>query len=436
MAMVTASLPGSTGEGAASGTAMVQIGETEGTTPALSITVSPNTISLTESADVTALARNSDGSLYGSGGSVSLRTDLGTLVSGHDASCAGSQSTSITVTTNSNSEGQATLCPGARTGTATVTGSIGSSAEVTATVTIGETTETLPTLSITASPNRINIEETSTISVIARNSDGSRLANATVSLRASLGDLSNTTLTTDSNGEASATLTPDGRSGMVNLTGSVGASAEVVLEAAVTILQTQVIVQVTPSTLDVMEMATVTILARDEDNIPLLNGYDVRLTANLGTFDDATVRTNTSDGSTSANYTAGNRAGTDTITAFLGNSEPATAMVAIRDAPADFSLQVDSRTIESGGGDIVATVTVVNDRDEGLQSILVRFNTVGVGGTFTPGASVLTDSRGIAQTTLTVTESELTNVDDFELTATVTINGDPVTKSETITVQN
>jgi hypothetical protein len=221
MAMVTASLPGSTGEGAASGTAMVQIGETEGTTPTLSISASPNTLSLGESAQVTALARNSDGSLFGSGGSVSLRTDLGTLRSGF-VGCSGSGSSSITVQTNSDSEGRATLCAGNQPGTATITGSIGSSAETTASVTIENQ---IPQLTISANPDNIVGSEFSVITIFARDNNNVPLgAGFRVQLTSSLGQLSDASPETDGDGRARAELRTGGDVGTATVSAFLGSS--------------------------------------------------------------------------------------------------------------------------------------------------------------------------------------------------------------------
>jgi hypothetical protein len=221
MATVTASLPGSTGEGAASGTTMVQIGETEGTTPSLSITSSPNTLSLGESAQVTAVARNSDGSLFGSGGSVSLRTDLGTLRSGF-VSCSGSGSSSITVQTNSDSEGRATLCAGNQPGTATITGSIGSSAETTASVTIENQ---IPQLTISANPDNIVGSEFSVITIFARDNNNVPLgAGFRVQLTSSLGQLSDASPETDGDGRARAELRTGGDVGTATVSAFLGSS--------------------------------------------------------------------------------------------------------------------------------------------------------------------------------------------------------------------
>jgi hypothetical protein len=375
----------------------------------LTVTANPSRISLTGQTTITVVGFRPDGNPLSNGTLINLATDLGVLTQTLiEVTGSGRASTTLS--------GDGT--PGMAMVTASLPGSTGEgAASGTAMVQIGETEGTTPALSITVSPSRINIEQTSVISVIARNSDGSRLANGTVSLRASLGRLGSTSLTTDSNGEATTTLTPEDRSGMVTVTGSVGSSAELVIADAITILQTQVIVEASPSTVDIQDSATVTILVRDQDNVALVAGYDVDVTASLGTL-ESPIRTDGS-GSGSAVYTAGERAGMDTITALLANSEPGTATITIRDAPAVVSLDVSptSFTPSTDGTDFQSAVRVSNAQGEPLVNEIVRFTVVQEGNdersiafTLVPAGGPSTDGTGRATAMMTITSNAVSGL--------------------------
>ena len=361
----------------------------------VTITANPTQISLNGSTTVTVTGFRPDGNPLNPGTQITLSTTLGVLAQ--------------TVVEISGGSAATTLRADGRTGIATITASLPGAGEATATVDvqIGQTAETQPTLSITATPNRINIEQNSTIAVIARNADGSRRSAAGVTLRTTLGQLDQENLTTDTNGEASTTLRPDGRSGTADVTGSVESSQDAT-PVSIMILRTVVSLEAFPSTLNTRETADITVLVRDEDNIALAEGYDVRLTASLGTLAESTVQTgSTGEGSTI--YTAADRAGTDTITAFLDNSDSASTSITIRDAPASVTLDVSpvEFTPSTAGTDFTLTVRVANAEGEPLVNELVRFelNPDSVGATFDPPGGPATGGSGTATSTMTITDS-------------------------------
>ncbi len=402
----------------ATATATVQIGVPVTDQPTLTLSASPAVINLSETSSISALARASDGTSLGAGQQIRLRTTLGTL-------------SDETLVTDGNGEARTTLTPGTITGSASVTGTVGTSAEAMVTVTFGESAENKPTLTLTANPEAISPGETSTITAQARAADGSPLANGAVILRTSLGDLSPTSATTASNGQATFTLTAGNQSGESVVTGSVGSSDEV--SVTVSIGQPVLLINANPSVIDVLEMSTVTVTARGSNGTPLAD-REVLLTADLGTLDDDSPLTD-ANGRATAIFTAGNQAGTGSVDAILGSSDQVSVEIVIRDTPNDFTFVTDKTVVNAGGDTVTMTATVVNARDEPLQNINVRFAAEGVGGTFDPGSSDITDSSGVAQVTLTLTDTELANVDMFDVTATVTIRDTPVTKRVTITVQ-
>ncbi len=416
---------GGTGEGGSttgtSASVTVQIGLAAEDQPSLLLTASPSVINLNQTATISALARNSDGTAVGAGQQVRLRTSLGTL--GEE-----------TLTTDSAGEAQTTLSPGTITGTATVTGTVGSSAEATVTVTFGESAENRPTLTLTANPVAISPGDTSSITAQARAADGSPLSGATVLLRTSLGTLDDTSKNTGSDGQASFTLTAGNQSGDAVVTGSVGSSNEV--DVTISIGQPVLLINANPSTIDVGETSDITVTARGSNGTPLV-GREILLTADLGTLDDDSPVTDET-GRATAVFTAGTQAGTGNVDAILGSSDQVGVNIVIRDAPDDFTFVTDKTVVNIGGDAITMTVTVVNARNELLQNINVRFAGVDVGGTFDPGSSDITDSSGTAEVTLTLTDTELGAVgsgNTFEVTATVTIREEPVVKTIVITVQ-
>lgn len=415
----------------------------------LTVTANPTQIGLGESSVITVSGFKPDGNRLNPGSEINLTTDLGVL----DATVVeiGSDGSASTV-----------LRPDGAPGTATVTAALpAGEAMATATVEIGEAGRQ-PTLSVTASPSRINIEQDSTISVIARNVDGSPLAGGRVRLRTTLGTLGQETLVTSDAGEARTLLHPGERSGTATVTGSVGSGMEVTVD--ITILQTQLTVTTNPSIVDVNDLnpamatdnalntAEVTVQARDEDSIPLVGGHDVELTATLGLLlpgardpvmlDDLgeasstlTLRTG-GDGKATATYVAGDRAGTDTVMAFLGNATAGTGSLTLRDAPATVFLSVTPPEVTQGVmSEVMATVRVSNAQGIPLGNELVRFEVSDdtVSFSLDPPAGPVTNNSGEATATLTFSASGIpAGVMSFRITAFVR---DVASNEQTIQVQ-
>ncbi len=267
-ATITATLPGG---GETSATVDVLVGQTAETQPTLSITASPNVIGIDESAEVTAIARNADGSLFGAGGQVNLRTDLGWLVGGAGATCGSSGASAVTVTTRANSEAQATLCGGDQPGSATITGSVDSSAEVIATVTIENQK---PRLIVSANPDNIDANETSVITIFARDNNDLPLgAGLRIQLTATLGRLDPADPVTDSEGRAESMFTTDGDVGSASISAFLGSSdvvqTSVTLRDAVAVLS----LQATPTDVErqsnVEQVINLVAIARNSQNDPV-----------------------------------------------------------------------------------------------------------------------------------------------------------------------
>lgn len=386
----------------------------------LTVTANPTQIGLTGSSVITVSGFRPDGNPLFPGTQINVTTDLGVVAE-------------PVVTIGDNGRGSTTLRASGRPGTATVTASLpAGEATATATVQVGEE-GIRPTLTLGASPNRINVEQESTIRVVARNVDGTPLANGVVRLRTTLGRLDQETLQTSANGEAQTVLRPQGRSGTADVTGSVGSSEEQMTQ--VTVIRSRVIVDAFPRIIDIGDTAEVTIQLRDDDGIPLVKGHEVRLTANLGTLNPETVTTD-AQGVAKSTYTAGTRAGNDTITAFFANADPGTDTVDLRTAPASLILTANTITIPPDQNSTVTFTATVADAEGLLLANEVVTYTVqeGISATFNPGRTVTTDNSGRATVTVTFVSTTLPPAGG-SFTVTAAARGDDVRDTVRILIQ-
>ncbi|MCG8457398.1 MAG: Ig-like domain-containing protein, partial [Holophagales bacterium] len=196
----------------------------------VTVTANPTVIPLTGGrSTITISGFRPDGNPLNPGTQVNVSTSLGRLLRA-DGSAANvvevSEGGFATVFLNSDG----------RQGTATITVSLttggeGGSATVDVQVGLGDTDR--PTVTVDANPTDIAVNETSIITVTARNPDNTPLGGATVNLRTSLGTLSfpNGT-TTGSDGRLRAELTSS-QSGTATVTASAGASEEVSVDVAI-----------------------------------------------------------------------------------------------------------------------------------------------------------------------------------------------------------
>jgi hypothetical protein len=119
----TAAGGGEGGGGTGAATVAVQIGVDPLERPQLLVTVTPNTLFVTETAEVTIIARNSDGSPASAGQTILLTTTLGAVQPDRPK-------------TRADGTASSTFLAGTQGGTATVTAILGSSEAATAQVTI------------------------------------------------------------------------------------------------------------------------------------------------------------------------------------------------------------------------------------------------------------------------------------------------------------
>ena len=173
----------------------IQIGESAETKPVLLISANPSTVPVEGEADITVIARNSDGSPVGAGQTVILTTSLGRL-------------TPNRVTTRADGTATARLEAGSQAGTATITAIMGSSDAATATVTIREGATDI---SVQANPRTVPRSGGDvTLTAFVTNSQGLPLQGAPVIFEASAGELEVTGVVfTDTSGVAENVLTLD-----------------------------------------------------------------------------------------------------------------------------------------------------------------------------------------------------------------------------------
>lgn len=188
-----AKITATTGGGDAKAEVDVQVGQGSGSKPTVLVSVTPSTIGLNGTAQVTVIARNADGTPVTSG-RATITTTLGTL-----------DNPSPTIR---NGTATATLTAGNREGTATVTAIVGSSDAVTATVSI--VLDAATAISVTANPASVDVTSPKPITVTATVTDARAQAvqGALVTFQTEFGKFNdNTSVTTDANGQASKTLT-------------------------------------------------------------------------------------------------------------------------------------------------------------------------------------------------------------------------------------
>ena len=411
----------------------------------VTITANPTQISLNGSTTVTVTGFRPDGNPLNPGTQITLSTTLGVLAQ--------------TVVEISGGSASTTLRADGRTGIATITASLPGAGETTATVDvqIGQTAETQPTLSITASPSVIGLDESAEVTAVARNADGSLLgAGGQVSLRTDLGWLvggsgascgssgsSSVALQTDSDSEAKATLCGGDQPGTATITGSVGSSAEATTSVTIENQRPQLIINVNPDNIASTETSTITVIARDQNDVPLGAGFQIQLLASFGTLNPANPMTD-SDSVATSTFDPQGEFGDAEIQAFLGSSEIVSATVQVRGDVESVTFVQIPETIQDEDQEVRLIARALNIRNEGVPSVIAQFSVDGVNAQFQlPGSdtssagAVQTNASGDATIDLRLLAADLTADQTFTVTVSVAREsaGEPATDTRTITVQ-
>lgn len=204
----------------------------------LSISASPARIGLDGQSVITVTGRRPDGNPLPEGTEVRFSTSLGTISTIAPTDDAG------VATSVLRADGR----PGTATVTATTTG--GEGTEVSTDVLIGESPETAPTVNLSVNPSNIPVGEdsTATVTVIARNSDGSPApAGLAVILTTTLGRLDPDRSETDATGTARSTLTAGNQAGTAEITAFVGSSQPATTSLTIRDAATDISVQANPA---------------------------------------------------------------------------------------------------------------------------------------------------------------------------------------------
>ncbi len=416
----------------------------------LSVSANPTRIDLSgDPSRITVTGFKPDGNPLNPGTQVLVSSDIGDLF---DAAAAGNLVSTIEIA--GSGQAVAYLRGDGRPGSATVTATLttGGEASATAAVQIGETPESQPQLSITASPSTINLEESATITAVARNADSSLFgAGGQVLLRTDLGNLNSSgacngggsasvTVTTDANSEAITTLCAGSQPGTATITGTFGSSEEAT--AAVTIENQKPVLEINanPTNISSAEMSTITVIARDQNNVPLGSGFRIQLLSSFGTLDPADPVTNGSSVATST-FSPGGDFGDAVIRAFLGSSDAASVTVFVRGDVERVSFTTIPQSLQVEDQEVRLVARAFDARNEGVASVVALFEVTGVNGRFElPGGevssdgSIVTNSSGDASIDLDLLVGDLDGVTSFNVKVSVTTEGGSVEDERQISV--
>ncbi len=297
---------------------------------------------------------------------------------------------------------------------------------------------------MSAAPSTIGFNETSFVTVIARNADGSLYGpGGLVTLRTSLGKFrgldTELQLMTDEDSQVTVRLEADQEPGTATVRAVLGSSAEVTTDVVIENQRPNLLISVLNDVIPVLGSTEVTVIARDNNDVPLGSGNRIRMTSTLGVLDNEEPLTD-ANGEATVTYTAFNRAGMGEVRAFLGTSAEVSAQITIRDAPASLDFQADPGTVQGGQDAVInLTATVLNAQGDPVAAASVTFGTAtaGVGGSFMSGSNLsTTDTQGRATDTLTIPENEISGLNSFVVTAVVRGEGAEIEERITINVNN
>ncbi len=190
--------------GEASASAVVQIGETSESKPTLIISANPTTIAVRALSRISLLGRNSDSTPVSSGQRIRLTSDLGTLVAD------GGNENSPTIDsalTDANGEAFAIFVAGDRGGTGEVRALMGTSDEVSVSITIRDAIDSLFLSGSKNTVDRIEAGDTIVFTATLQDAQGEPVSGTIVNFTSQRGSFSDNAVPSNAQGEAQATLT-------------------------------------------------------------------------------------------------------------------------------------------------------------------------------------------------------------------------------------
>jgi adhesin/invasin len=291
-------------------------------------------------------------------------------------------------------------------------------------------------LTISKSTSQVALNGTAVITVVGRRPDGRPLERVEIFFNATLGTI-DAVVVTDAQGMAQANFRGDGRAGTATIKASIAGGAEAAsVETEVRVGEAPeskptLLVTVNPNNVPVGGNAEVTVIARQADGSPAPAGQPVILTTTLGSLSPQRPLTQ-ADGTAEATLNAGTQAGTATVTAILGTSDPATASVTIRDAATAISVQANPQTIPRADSTVTLTAFVTNAQGQPIQGAPVTFQSEA--GTLQTTGVVFTNTSGVATNQLTVRQQDVAAVNQFEVEAS-TPSGTGTLLRDTVTIR-
>ncbi len=204
----------------------------------LSISFSSTQIGLTGEAVVTVVGRKPDGNPL-----IKVEIFFSTTLGSIDS----------VVLTDDTGVARATLRGDGRSGSATVkatTGGGGDAASVEGTVRVGQAPESKPVLLLSVNPNNVPVNGTATVTVIARQADGTPVAaGETVILTSTLGTLSPSRPRTQADGTATSTLNAGTQAGTATVSAILGSSDAASTSVTIRDAATAISIQANPQTI-------------------------------------------------------------------------------------------------------------------------------------------------------------------------------------------
>lgn len=307
-------------------------------------------------------------------------------------------------------------------------------------------------LDISANPTRIEIDATSTITVIARKADGNPVNEGTeINLATTLGQIDAVIVTND-RGVATGTLEGGAEVGTAVVTASSGAAAAVEVEVQVGSLAGSISLQASPrkvpkagGSIDLVSVV------RDDRGNRLRNAL-VNFGTAAGTLDSGGGGITTdSRGEARDTVTVDEfdlEAVTDgffTVTAeTTGGSEGGTVLLQAEEEievggfPGDITLTLSASSVPASGGSIGLTALVRTDGGRPSRDAQVNFITQ-VGSLVSGGKLLATDGQGQAFDTLSASEEDLRafGLNVFSVSAETTGSGGEIlTDTRTVNVQS
>jgi hypothetical protein len=189
-----------------------------------------------------------------------------------------------------------------------------------------------------------------------------------------------------------------------------------------------------PTRIGASGTSTITLQALRSNGNPVNEGTEIRLASTIGTVDEVVYTDR--DGVAKATLKGDGRVGTATVTAHSGAIEPVTTEVAVGSLAASIRLQVSPSSVPETGGVLELLALVRDDQGQPLPEATVNF-TSDAGTLASGGGFLLSDARGEATDTLTVTAEQLLAVgaDSFEITAEVGGAGGVVADAFAVAIQ-